>query len=77
MAAPTVALNTPNDVATGVSTTPDLLFTGTDIDSDKLQYRVQVDTANTYKHISVDIIILDTNNATSGVVQGSSSVTGA
>jgi len=45
---PTVALNTPNDVATGVSTTPDLLFTGTDADSDEIEYNVQVDTVNTF-----------------------------
>jgi len=45
---PTVALDTPTDAATGVSTTPDLLFTGTDADADEIQYNVQVDTVNTF-----------------------------
>ena len=39
---PTVALNTPENAATGVSTTPDLLFTGTDINSDEIEYNVQI-----------------------------------
>jgi len=45
---PTVALDTPTDAATGVSTTPALLFTGTDVDSDEIEYNVQVDTVNTF-----------------------------
>lgn len=45
---PTVALNTPTDTATGVSTTPDLVFTGTDGNADTIEYNVQVDTANTF-----------------------------
>ena len=45
---PTVALNTPTDTATGVSTTPDLVFTGTDANSDTIEYNVQVDTVNTF-----------------------------
>ena len=49
---PTVALNTPNDVATGVSTTPDLLFTGTDVDSDEIEYNVQVHTDNTFETVA-------------------------
>lgn len=46
--APTVALNTPTDTATGVSTTPNLVFTGTDAQSDAIEYNVQVDTVNTF-----------------------------
>jgi len=46
--APTVALNTPNDAATGVSTTPNLLFTGTDTNADEIEYQVQVHTDNTF-----------------------------
>jgi len=49
---PTVALTTPTDVATGQSTTPDLIFTGTDIDSDEIRYKVQIDTVNTFDSIS-------------------------
>jgi len=49
---PTVALNTPADVATGQSTTPDLLFTGTDADSDEIEYNVQVDTVNTFDSVT-------------------------
>lgn len=39
---PTIALNTPADSATDVSTTPDLLFTGTDAESDELEYVIQL-----------------------------------
>jgi len=45
---PTVALNTPADVATGVSLTPDLLFTGTDGNGDEIEYNVQVDTTTLF-----------------------------
>lgn len=47
--APTTALNSPNDVATGVIVTPTLAFTGTDTESDVVEYEVQVDTDNTFK----------------------------
>lgn len=43
---PTVALNSPADLATGLSTTPTLEFTGTDADSDDIRYNVQVDTSS-------------------------------
>lgn len=46
--APTVALSSPADSATGVSTTPDLTFTGTDANSDDVRYMVQVHTNNTF-----------------------------
>ncbi len=46
--APTSALNTPADAATGVSLTPTLNFTGTDANSDSVEYEVQVDTVNTF-----------------------------
>jgi len=46
--APSVALNSPSNSATGVSTTPDLNFTGTDVDADAIEYNVQVDTVNTF-----------------------------
>ncbi len=45
---PTVALSSPADSATGVSTTPDLVFTGTDTDSDDVRYEVQVHTDNLF-----------------------------
>jgi len=48
MAAPTVALNTPADAATNVSRTPNLLFTGTDAESNEIEYTVHVDTVNTF-----------------------------
>jgi len=50
MAAPTVALNTPADVATGVSTTPALLFTGTDAESNEIEYNVQVVNMSSWYH---------------------------
>lgn len=46
--APTVALGTPADNASISDSTPDLKFTGTDGDSDTLDYQVQVDTVNTF-----------------------------
>lgn len=46
--APTVALGTPDDNASISDSTPDLKFTGTDGDSDSLDYQVQVDTTTTF-----------------------------
>lgn len=46
--APTVALGTPNDNASVSDTTPDLKFTGTDADSDTIDYQVQVDTSTSF-----------------------------
>lgn len=37
-----VTLNSPNNGATGVSTTPTFSFTGTDPDNDRLEYEIQV-----------------------------------
>jgi hypothetical protein len=45
---PTVALNTPADMATGISTTPTLEFTGTDANGDDIRYQIQIDTVNTF-----------------------------
>lgn len=39
---PTVALNSPADAGTTSDTTPDLLFTGTDAESDDIRYQVQL-----------------------------------
>lgn len=52
---PTVALNSPADSATGVSTTPVLDFTGTDAESNDVRYEVQVDTANTFNSQTIGI----------------------
>lgn len=51
---PTVALNSPADSATGVSTTPVLDFTGTDADSNDVRYNVEVDTASDFHLITLD-----------------------
>lgn len=48
---PTVTLNSPADASTTSDTTPTLDFTGTDGDSDKIRYNVQVDTANTFDSV--------------------------
>lgn len=66
--APTVALSSPADSATGVSTTPDLVFTGTDTNGDDVRYNVQVDTAS-LQDISID------NHTNSGEKTSVSSVT--
>lgn len=52
-ATPTVALNSPADAATGVSVTPTLNFTGTDAESETVEYQVQVDTANGFGLITI------------------------
>lgn len=49
--APTVVLNTPSDGATAQSNTPTLSFTGTDFDSNAIEYNVQIDTVNTFDSI--------------------------
>lgn len=49
---PTVALSTPADTGTTTDTTPDLVFTGTDTESNDVRYEVQVATA-TFADISV------------------------
>ncbi|MBV5280269.1 MAG: hypothetical protein J0651_03150, partial [Actinobacteria bacterium] len=54
--APTVALNTPSDASSG-STTPVLNFTGTDAESDAVEYEVQIDTANTFDSSSTPALI--------------------
>jgi len=41
-------LSSPADIATGVSTTPELDFSATDPDSDAISYEVEVDTVNTF-----------------------------
>lgn len=45
---PTVALNTPADTGTTSDTTPDLAFTGTDVNANDIEYNIQIDTANTF-----------------------------
>lgn len=50
---PTVALNTPADSATGQVLAPTLNFTGTDTESQAVEYEVQVDTANTFNSTSL------------------------
>lgn len=47
-ASPTVALGTPADTATVTDTTPDLIFTGTDTESNDIRYNIQVSTTNTF-----------------------------
>jgi hypothetical protein len=45
---PTVALNSPADASSDTDTTPTFNFTGTDANSDTLEYNVQVDTVNSF-----------------------------
>ncbi len=49
--APTTALNTPADAATGQSTTPTVNFTGTDADGDTVEYNVNIHTSSTFPTI--------------------------
>lgn len=57
----TVALNTPLDTATGVSTTPDLVFTGTDGEGDNITYEVNVATSSP---INIAGSVIDSYNET-------------
>jgi hypothetical protein len=47
-ASPTVALESPSDTGSTSDTTPSLSFTGTDSNSDEIQYQVQLDMINTF-----------------------------
>lgn len=62
-ASPTVALGTPADTATVTDTTPELIFTGTDTESDDIRYNVQVDTVNTFDSLggAEDALYLNDN----------------
>ena len=76
---PTVALSSPSDTATGVSTTPNLTFTGTDAEGDDVRYEVQVDTVNTFDSQSGGSAVLcdsysESNIDTSDSIYGSDHV---
>ncbi|HRN86081.1 MAG TPA: hypothetical protein PK863_02015 [Candidatus Dojkabacteria bacterium] len=60
---PTVALNSPADTATITDTTPELIFTGTDTESNDIRYNVQVDTVNTFDSLggAEDALYLNDN----------------
>jgi len=45
---PTVALDSPGVGASITDTTPDLVFTGTDAESDDIEYNIQLDTVDTF-----------------------------
>ena len=64
--APTVTLSSPADTATGVSTTPDLVFTGTDAESDDVRYEVQVATS-AFADIVEDIHGADSDSSVSSI----------
>jgi len=63
---PTVALNTPGDTAEISDTTPDLLFTGTDLNSDELEYQLQLDTVNTFDGSTSNIDFYSETNQDGG-----------
>jgi len=58
---PSVVLNTPTDLATGVSVTPALLFTGTDAQLNEIGYQVQVDTLSTFESVAGSSVVLDSH----------------
>lgn len=61
--APTVALNTPTNTATGQSLTPTLAFTGTDTDGDAISYEIQVDTVNTFDSLLLSPSVVQSKSA--------------
>lgn len=62
---PTVALNTPTDAGETSDTTPDLVFTGTDAESDDVRYNVEIaTTSNFLKTITLDTAFESTISST-------------
>ena len=57
--APTTTIDTPDNNATGLSVTPDLLFTGTDANADEVEYEVQVDTNSNFNSLNTDLETTD------------------
>jgi hypothetical protein len=55
--APTVELNSPADEDETYDTTPDLEFTGTDLEDDDVSYEVQIDTVNTFDSVGEEVLI--------------------
>ena len=68
-ASPTVALNTPSDSATGVSTTPTFEFTGTDSLGEDVSYQIQVHTGNVFSATPYDISTAIFNQISLSVAQ--------
>lgn len=52
---PTVSLNSPSNNATGVGTTPNLQFTGTDPESDSVTYQLQIATDSGFSSLHTDV----------------------
>ena len=68
--APTVALNSPSDASVTGNLTPVLNFTGTDAQSDTLEYEVQIGLANTFaggNTVLVDSYPFDNSNNSHGI----------
>ena len=67
---PTVALNSPSNAATDQSLTPALLFTGTDANSDTIEYNIEIDTVNSFDSIPN---VIANENYTEHTILGSNS----
>jgi hypothetical protein len=67
--APTADLNTPTDTQDITDTTPALDFTGTDINSDEIDYNIQVDTVDTFNS-TTGTVIVDSYDKLSGSLLG-------
>lgn len=65
---PTVVLNAPASAGTVVTSTPQLTFTGTDVDSDIITYGIQVDPTSTFgtPSISSSLAVAETSEVTAG-----------
>lgn len=51
---PTVVLNSPADASSDSDTTPTLDFTGTDAETDSIEYNIHIDTVNTFDQLFLD-----------------------
>jgi hypothetical protein len=62
---PTVVLGDPPDYFDGTDTTPELRFTGTDINGNALEYEIQADSVNTFnstpKSFDIEALAFDNN----------------
>jgi hypothetical protein len=71
---PTVELNTPTDASSTSDTTPDLVFTGTDAESDDIRYNIQIDTSVNFDS---QVATCDSYDFTNNNTYGYLDITGA
>jgi hypothetical protein len=74
---PTVSLNSPSNGSSTTNTTPTVNFTGTDSQSEAIEYNVQVDTTNTFNSVSGSPLISAFSATNAGFSSGHPFASGA